>query len=606
MKTASLASVAGRRGRMGVAFALVAALGLLCWWTGLLEREPSFQGKSATDWLDSVNDGANSTEATAAFKAMGPSGVRFLARTLEAKPVQLPDRAERLIDKLDLPEWANPARKMEYHAAQLSYREEAALNMLSTLGRAGAPALRTLVRLFRDGNPSESYAMAELMAPMAGQLEFMAPELIEDLRQHKPNDLRCLADITVLGAIGPKAKDAVPLLLQMARGGDPATAARATVALWSIARDTNALIGFSSNSLGRHDFLAYSALFDLERAVPLPQAMVPVLEKALRHPLPLVRGEAEFLLRPIDPDRLRQIAEELNNHQTSLLREHLKLLESSNYLDRLNALGAIQFMGPQAASAVPRLAQIICLGRPALSSVANSPLNPGADMFAALQALREIGPGAAAATPVLLDLLQTNGASAPLVLETLSSFGPDAGSAIPGLRSLLATNSASKSSPDRGHLSSPERQIPTGLFPNRVLRWAAARALASIDRHDSNAIEMLREAATSSPHHRRYFPDDDGRTRLSASVSLWKLGLQTNLPVDELIAEIVSPNHSGWAVDLLGEIGPPAQKALPELEKNLKARTVSRDLALAIRKIDPAEATRLGLPGLFIICPDKY
>jgi hypothetical protein len=29
-------------------------------------------------------------------------------------------------------------------------------------------------------------------------------------------------------------------------------------------------------------------------------------------------------------------------------------------------------------------------------------------------------------------------------------------------------------------------------------------------------------------------------------------------------------------------------------------------VALAIQKIDPTEAKRLGLPGLLILCPDKY
>jgi ribulose kinase len=67
-----------------------------------------------------------------------------------------------------------------------------------------------------------------------------------------------------------------------------------------------------------------------------------------------------------------------------------------------------------------------------------------------------------------------------------------------------------------------------------------------------------------------------------------------------------SNQYGGWAADLLGDIGPPARKALPELEKNLKSRMSLSEIALAISKIDPEEAKRLGLPGLLIICPDKY
>jgi hypothetical protein len=70
----------------------------------------------------------------------------------------------------------------------------------------------------------------------------------------------------------------------------------------------------------------------------------------------------------------------------------------------------------------------------------------------------------------------------------------------------------------------------------------------------------------------------------------------------EIVRELENGGHvrpMDW-LNLLGEIGPSANPALPALEKRLAtAYSVSerRDIAIAIRKIDPQEAAKLGLPG---------
>src|SRR5580658_10480341 len=108
MKVAILANLTRRRGRLGLVLALAAAVAALCWWCGLLEPEPSYQGQTATGWLESVANTGDWPTAMAAFRAMGPKGVRFLARTLEKEPVQLPAKIQKFIEKLHLPERADP------------------------------------------------------------------------------------------------------------------------------------------------------------------------------------------------------------------------------------------------------------------------------------------------------------------------------------------------------------------------------------------------------------------------------------------------------------------------------------------------------------------
>jgi hypothetical protein len=138
--------------------------------------------------------------------------------------------------------------------------------------------------------------------------------------------------------------------------------------------------------------------------------------------------------------------------------------------------------------------------------------------------------------------------------------------------------------------------------------FEAAEALAAIEPGDTNAIAILRAVAFGQTIY--YDPRDDPWNRYSPSVILWKLGLETNSPVDELIADLKTNYIASSAVNFLGEIGPPARKAIPELEKRLSnvypLYSGQFRIALAICKIDPEEARRLGLPGLWIICPDKY
>lgn len=588
MKAASLANFARRRGLMGLAVVLVVGAAALCWWLGLFEREPSYQGQTAADWLESIQNGGSWSAATAAFRAMGPKGVRFLARTLEKKPFLLPQSVEQLIDKLHLPEWADPTRRIGYNAAHLSYRQEAARGILGGFG-SDAPALPILVRMFRHGDGEEVEGSAELMAPMADKLEFMVPELIEYLDQNKPDDLRTFSDIRLLSAIGPKAKDATPVLLKIAQAGYPSTAPQAAVALWNIARETNELIRTFSICLQSHGDSVDFVLFEVEKAVPLPKPLAPLLEQALRHPQPSVRRAAESLLYRIDPGRLRQIEDELNRRQEQILQDHLKLLQSSNVLDRINAERALQFFGPMAVAAAPRLVEIMGL-----------PMNGANDKLSASRALKSLGSNASMVTPALVELLRSNQFAASEICEILGEIGPGAAEAIPTLQALLATNHVMVPNQYRGGSFGSPQAFHEEIVP----RLQVAQALALIDPHQSNAIAILREAQATNRRPVRgvnFAGIMGGETRIPATITLWKLGLETNLPLDELIAR-----GDGWAFDTLADIGPAAKKALPMIEKQLKNKPLRIDAALAIPKIDPEEAKRLGLPGLFIICPDKY
>jgi hypothetical protein len=95
--------------------------------------------------------------------------------------------------------------------------------------------------------------------------------------------------------------------------------------------------------------------------------------------------------------------------------------------------------------------------------------------------------------------------------------------------------------------------------------------------------------------------------RLAASVPLWKLGLEKESPVPALLKELECKKNSVGEIsliELLADLGSDAKPALPKLATFLEQALGSgqrRAAAIAIRRIDPAEAARLNLPGVLAL-----
>jgi HEAT repeat protein len=87
---------------------------------------------------------------------------------------------------------------------------------------------------------------------------------------------------------------------------------------------------------------------------------------------------------------------------------------------------------------------------------------------------------------------------------------------------------------------------------------------------------------------------------------LWRLGLEKESPVGGMIEELGRREAVNQLalVELLGELGPEAKAALPQLTRLVGLGNwirLRRTAAIAIRKIDADEAAKLGLPGLLVI-----
>jgi HEAT repeat protein len=160
--------------------------------------------------------------------------------------------------------------------------------------------------------------------------------------------------------------------------------------------------------------------------------------------------------------------------------------------------------------------------------------------------------------------------------------------------------------------------------PDYHLRLAAARALTRIvGAQATNAIIVLNELKHDPEIARVWMSDGQGGigfaskldfsnessrcVRVLASAALWPLGLEEESPVPTMLEYLHDPFFSDkkYAVlEALGELGPEARIAIPELTQMVDpSRSIveRRAVAIAIRKIDPDAADRLGLPGVLAL-----
>jgi HEAT repeat protein len=178
------------------------------------------------------------------------------------------------------------------------------------------------------------------------------------------------------------------------------------------------------------------------------------------------------------------------------------------------------------------------------------------------------GPAGPGDVPALIKALQLEEANARIdACETLAETGPAAADALTDLRTLA------------------ERDA------DRLVRLAAAKAVAAIDPKDDKAVALLIEALGAK----------DRKVRRMAAESLGDLGPTAASAVPALggAAKDADPTVSWAALDALGQIGPAAAAAVPTLvaaldEAGMRAAAIdalgqigakARDAAPALDKI---------------------
>jgi HEAT repeat protein len=155
----------------------------------------------------------------------------------------------------------------------------------------------------------------------------------------------------------------------------------------------------------------------------------------------------------------------------------------------------------------------------------------------------------------------------------LKEMGADASNAIPALTKVVANTGVGSSS--------------NSLF---YLRAAAAVALGKIGPTANSALPALRIALLESNSY----------LRGQAAVAIWRIDsdVDTSLPV--LLREMTGTDENSkwdWIV-ALGEMGPRAQQAVPQLRRELeqdKLKWVISHVTNALKQIDPQAAAAAGV-----------
>jgi HEAT repeat protein len=325
-----------------------------------------------------------------------------------------------------------------------------------------------------------------------------------------------------------------------------------------------------------------------------PDQVIPAYLEALRS------GRAQ--LRPRAAEDLGMLGAAAKP-AVPILRQCLKDRDEALAFESAVALGRI---GPDASEAIADLAEALrsprdrtragaahALGslglaaRPALAGLIRALQDPQALVRAlASCALGEIGPEAAGATESLSALL--TGAQPDFVCAaaaaSLGRFGPAARFAIPA----LCSNLKDVQFVELVHWNEPHlhevgdldrmRRLPTDIRLLRERLWPSRPPLASFP---------------TDPLARQY------RQPLAryAAIALAQIG-PAALP--ELITIVKDREHKGreYAIVALGELGPNARiEAVSWLRPLLKEPDVKihRATAEALRKLDPEEASRLGI-----------
>ena len=542
---------------------------------------------------------------------MGRDGVVFLAQTLK---MPLRERIGRVIfHKYNPPVWLSEAldKFLNFSPGRMDELRLRAANMLSQLGPAAEPALPEMLRVFRneDYRDPVTQVVAETLESMGEKVSFMVPELIQGLKD--TNLDRAVICAEILGAIGPKAKPAIPALLNATNAVDWLSQS-AAFAVWDIDRQTNAVIEALARDFAYQPQARWSLLRGVQRRGTALKAAAPIVQQALYDSSQNVRDEAERILQQLDPERLQATIAQLNRNAPLILQQTIALLESGTYKVPHRAYTVIEYFGPKAERAVPALIEMLDQEPPDRPS---DLMNFAAvnkyllSIRQALPAIVAIGRAARDAVPALTNLLERTNRFGIREFEVdvcnaLGSIGPAASEAVPVLEALLTRTNEN-----------------IRFSGNDAIHFAAARALVEIaPSQASTAVILLKkeDGEQEKSHFVEIAPSpnkaEHGRGRvplawhpssqaLSAQVALWKAGMEKEPPVTNLMA-ILSKSwdpNSRAAIQLLAEIGPEARPALPLLETFLKpGQELRTDAAIAIQRIDPQEAARLGLPGLLL------
>lgn len=525
----------------------------------LSDAEPSFQGKTARDWIQALNDKHDDIllQAINSLSEGGQAAISVLLVVLKD------DKGVRIYAAVALGKMGNgvndavPALCLALWDKSPRVRVEAATAM-SQLGPLPLTALPSLMQVLKDidhWQPIEIW-LTKILVQMGPEV---IPALIVALRDQDVGVRERAA--YVLGMMGAKAKPVIRALAKALQ--DKKSRRSAIFALERIGPDSIAtLIAALFDNDNEIRWLAASAL---GRVGPAAKVAMGALTRATQHEDAKVRFYAAESLW-----KLEEKADVVVPVLASVLQAKTPIL-------RYQAADVLCQIEPKAKSAIPNLVPALRdsyewpgdqaaialqeIGTDAVPVLLTALQDPAPQVrYRAIRAIGGIIPKLKDAIPKLLPLLEDH--DAPVRLHTLivlGEFGSDAQPAAPPLRHALKDSVAA----------------------NRV---HAARALWLVEGKPKNVVPALIEFLEHGPQQidldkNKYEVDNPtligclrpSLPRTVAAETLGAMGRDAQAAVPGLIRSMADPDPEvrRQTVKALGQIGPDAAAAVPVLVKQL-------------------------------------
>lgn len=305
----------------------------------------------------------------------------------------------------------------------------------------------------------------------------------------------------------------------------------------------------------------------LIRTGPAAQAALPELRAALRGPPSRGRTNVAWVVW--------QLTHQIDDPLASLV----EAVHSDDLQVRSEAIGTLRRIGPSAKAAVPDLLWSLNADDTTLRHIT-------------IEAVGAMGPAAAPAVPRLIALIETDGKpTEPLgdadtesrdnagvisqaAIRALGSIGAPAHAALPNLeraladRKLCLTAAQALRRIDSHHQAPVDALTPLLLDPDESTRRCAAETLGEYGPAAKGALPALVPLL-----------DDSTRgVRLAIARVIWQIDSDSARVMPVILSELRAPLDADWmpertvkAVKLLADIGPAAERALPDLVAILQA-----------------------------------
>jgi HEAT repeat protein len=457
----------------------------------------------------------------------------------------------------------------------------AAAGALAQMGPDANTATAALTGLLNDKEAGVRAAAAGALGQMGPDAKMLVPTFTA-LLDDKDAGVR-VAAAGALGGMGPDAKTAVPALAKLLKDENYGVWCAAAGALGGIGPEARTALRPLLESLAGKENMELPHAYYGGRDLPAP---------AYR-PRPYEAAEPAFAaFRKMGPSVVPTLVEWLSDKDERVRR---------------SAAQGLGEMGPAAAAAIPALAALLkdkdgsirsvamgCLGKigPKAKTAVPTFVDLLKDEDAAVRGmatgvLKDMGPDAKAAVPALADLLKDEDAAVRgMAVGALKEMGPDAKAAIPALAGLLRDKNPAVQTAAVWALASMGPAAIPALTPllkddSRDVRRGAVMALAQIKP----------EAKVALPAFTGLLKDEDAEVRRSAAWGLVAIGPELKAALPALV-ELLKDEDAGVrqaAATALGGIGPEAKSAVPAL-------TELRDKDAALREVAAWQLQKIAPP----------